>query len=107
MSAIGARDGTVDSDTVLPASRLHVRFPMVSEFFIDRILRLHCGPEIDSAANSNEYQEYFLGCKGGWYIGLTTLPPSHASRPEIWELQPPGTPWASNRPVYSFLYLYL
>jgi hypothetical protein len=32
-------------------------------------------PAIDSASNRNEYQEYFLGGKGGQFVGLTTLPP--------------------------------
>ena len=39
----------------------------------------------------NEYQEYFLGGKGGRCVGLTTLPPSFADCLEIWEPQPPGT----------------
>jgi len=26
----------------------------------------HCDPGVDSASNRNEYQEYFLGGKGGW-----------------------------------------
>jgi len=30
-----------------------------------------------------EYQEYFLGGKGGRCVGLTTLPPSCADRLEI------------------------
>jgi len=34
---------------------------------------LYCGPEVDSASNRNEYQEYFLGGKGGLCVGLTTL----------------------------------
>jgi len=46
---------------------------------------------VDSASNRNEYQEYFLGGKGGWCIGLTTLPPSCANFLEIWEPQPSGT----------------
>jgi len=33
----------------------------------------------------------FLGGKGGWCVGLTTLPPSCADCLEIWEPQPPGT----------------
>jgi hypothetical protein len=33
---------------------------------------------VDSASNKNEYQEYFLGGKGGRCVGLTTLPPSCA-----------------------------
>ena len=41
--------------------------------------------------NRNEYQEYFLGGKGGRCVGLTTLPPSCADCLEIWEPQPPGT----------------
>jgi hypothetical protein len=43
------------------------------------------------ASNRNEYQEYFLGGKGGRCVGLTTLPPSCADCLEIWEPQPPGT----------------
>jgi hypothetical protein len=45
---------------------------------------------VDSASNRNEYQEYFLGGKGGRCVGLTTLPPSGADCLEIWEPQPPG-----------------
>jgi hypothetical protein len=40
--------------------------------------------------NRNEYQEYFVGGKCGWFIGLTTIPPSCAECLEIWEPQPPG-----------------
>jgi hypothetical protein len=39
----------------------------------------------------NEYQEYFLGGKGGRCGGRTTLPPSCADCLEIWEPQPPET----------------
>jgi len=39
----------------------------------------------------NEYQEYFLGGKGGRFLGLTTLPPSCADCLEMWEPQLPGT----------------
>jgi hypothetical protein len=36
----------------------------VSGYFIDiRSFRSHYGPEVDSAFNRNEYQEYFLGVK--------------------------------------------
>jgi hypothetical protein len=31
-----------------------------------------------SASNRNEYQEYFLGCNGGRFLRLTTLPLSRA-----------------------------
>ena len=51
----------------------------------------HCGPEVVSVFNRNEYQEYFLGSKGYRCVGLTTLPPSCADCHEIWEPQPPGT----------------
>jgi hypothetical protein len=37
---------------------------MVSlDFFIDIILPAALWPEVDSASNRNEYQEYFLGVK--------------------------------------------
>ena len=39
----------------------------------------------------HEYDEYFLGGKGGRCLGLTTLPPSRAECLEIWEPQPPKT----------------
>ena len=45
-------------------------------------------------SNRNEYQEYFLGGKGGWCVGLTTLPLSCADCLGIWEPQSPGTLWA-------------
>jgi len=36
----------------------------VSGFFIYiKSFRTHCGPEVDSASNRNEYQEHFLGVK--------------------------------------------
>jgi len=82
----GVRGGAFGWDTALQVGRSRVRFPMVSlEFFIDIILRPHYGPGVDSASNRNEYQEYFLGDKGGRSIGLTTLPPSCADCHEIWE----------------------
>ena len=52
--------------------------------------RPHYGPEVDSASKRNEDQEYFLEGKGGWCVGLTTLPPSCADCLEIWEPQTPG-----------------
>jgi hypothetical protein len=33
------------------------------EIFIDIILPAAYGPEVDSASNRNEYQDYFLGAK--------------------------------------------
>ena len=46
---------------------------------------LHYGPGVDSASPRNEYQEYFLGNKGGRCVSLTTLPPLCADCLEIWE----------------------
>ena len=44
----------------------------VSGFFIDiKSFRSHYGPGVDSASNRNEYQEYFLGGKGGRCVRLT------------------------------------
>jgi hypothetical protein len=58
----------------------------------------HYGPGVDSDSNRNEYQEYFLGDKGGRCAGLTTLPPSRADCLEIWETQLLGSLRAC--PVY-------
>ena len=38
--------------------------------------RPHYGPGVDSTSRRNEYQEYFLGGKGGRSAGLANLPPS-------------------------------
>ena len=65
--------------------------------------RPHCDRGVDSASNGNEYQEYFLEGKCGRCVRLTTLPPSFADCPEIWEPQPPATQWACNRPVMGLL----
>jgi hypothetical protein len=81
-----ARGGAVGWGTALQTGTSRVRFQMVSlEFFIDIIV------SVDSASNRNEYQECFLGGKGGRCVGLTTLPPSCADYLKIWEPQPPGT----------------
>ena len=51
----------------------------VNTFFIDiKSFRSHYGPGVDSASKRNEYQQYFLGGKGGRCVRLTTLPPSCA-----------------------------
>jgi len=65
---------------VLQIGRSLVPSQMVSlEFFTDiKSFRSHCGPGVDSASNRNEYQEYFLGGKGGRCVRLTILPPSSA-----------------------------
>ena len=61
------------------------------KFSLTYSFRSHYGTGIDSASKRNEYQEYFLGVKGGRCVGLTTLPPSCAHCLEIWEPQPSGT----------------
>ena len=60
-------------------------------FSLTQSFRPYCGPGVDSASNRNEYQEYFLGGKGGRCVGLTTLPRSRADCLEILEPEPPGT----------------
>jgi len=52
---------------------------------------------VDSTSNRYGYQEYFLGGKGGWGTGLTTLPPSYIDCLKIWEPQLSGSLRASNR----------
>jgi len=83
---------------MLQIGRSLVRSQLVSlEFFIHiKSFWSHYGPGIDSASNRNEYQEYFLGSKGGRCIGMTTLPSSCANCREIWEPQSPGALWACN-----------
>jgi len=64
---------------------------------------LHYGPGVDSASNRNEYQEYFLGGKGGRCVKVTALPSSCAVAMKSGNLnflepsgplQLPGTLWA-------------
>ena len=47
-------------------------------FSLTKSFRSHYGPGVDSASNGNEYQEHFLGGKGGRCVGLTILPTSCA-----------------------------
>jgi hypothetical protein len=63
----------------------------IADGVIDIILLAALWPWGNSASNRNKYQEYFLGGKGSWSIGLTTLPPSCADCHRIWKPQPPGT----------------
>jgi len=53
----------------------------------------HYGPGVDSASSRNEYQEYFLGGKGGRCVDLTNLPPSCDDFLEIGESQTPAILW--------------
>ena len=72
-------------------------------FFIDiKFFRSHYGPGVDSASNRNEYQEYFLGGKGGRCVGLTTLPFScNLGNVTSWN------PLGHSRPVTGLLYICL
>ena len=76
----------------------------VSGFFIDiKSFRSHYGPGVDSASNRNEYQEYFLGGKGGRCVRLIILPQSCAvvtKSGNLIFLEPSG-------PVMGLIYLYL
>ena len=69
------------------------------------------GPGVDSALNKNEYQEYFLGGKGGRCVRLTTLPPSCAAVMKSENrnfLEPSGPLQACNgTALLFFLTLYL
>jgi len=75
-------------------------------FFIDKSLSPQHGPRVYSATNRNEYQEYFLGGKGGLCLELTILSISCAECLEIWEPQHPGTLWASNRTGLVLLFFF-
>ena len=52
---------------------------------------------VDSASNTHECQEYFLGGNDGRCVGLTTLPFSCAECHEIWKPQPAGALGACTR----------
>jgi len=82
---------------------------MVSlEFFIDlKSFRSHYGPGVDSASNINEYQEHFLGGKGGRCVRLTNLPPSCAvvmKSGNLNFLEPSGPLQACNGTAFPYLY---
>ena len=63
---------------------------------------------VDSASNRNEYQEHFLGGKGGRCVRLTTLPPSCAvvmKSGNLNFLEPSGPFQACNGTALPFFYL--
>jgi hypothetical protein len=86
---IGVRGGAVDWGTALQAGRSRARFSGI--FHWHNPSGRTMAPEVDSCSKSNEYQEYFLGGKGGRCVGLTTLPPACSACLEIWEPHPLGT----------------
>jgi len=59
---------------------------------------MHNGPGVDPALNRNEYQEYYMGGRGGQLEGLTTLPPS-CGEWKCGNLNLFGTLRTCNRPV--------
>jgi len=74
-------------------------------FHWHKSLRSHYGPGVDSASNRNEYQQHFLGGKGGRCVRLTIY---HHPMPLSRNL---GTltswnPLGHFRPVTGLLYLY-
>jgi len=75
---------------------------MSLEFFIDTIL------PIDPVSNRNEYQENFLGGKGGWCVRLTNLPLSCADCLKSWSfdlLEPSGPAIGLYRDCFNFIHL--
>ena len=79
--------------TALQTGRSRVRFPMVSLEFCHwhnpsgRTMTLGSTQSLTEMSTRN----ISLGGKGGWWVGLTTLPPSCADCLGICEPQPPGT----------------
>ena len=74
-------------------------------FFIDiKYFWSHYGPEVHSASNRNEYQEYFLGGNGGRCVRLTTYHhPVPLSRNLATLIS--WNPLGLSRPVMGQLYL--
>ena len=64
----------------------------------------HCATAI--LEKKREYQEYFLGSKGGRCLGLTTLTPLCADCLEIWKVSNSWIPQGLSRPVMGLLYLF-
>jgi hypothetical protein len=61
---------------MLQAERSRVLIPMRSLDFSVDLTQPHYGPGVDSASNSNKYQESSWGLKDGRRVRLTTPPPS-------------------------------
>jgi hypothetical protein len=71
-------------------------------FSLTQSFRPHCVPGVDSASNRNEYQEYFLGGKGGRCVFLTILPPSYAAYLECLGAPNSCIPQGLSRPVMGW-----
>jgi hypothetical protein len=77
-------------------------------FSLTQSFRSHYGPGGVSASNRNEYQEHFLGGKGGWCVRLTTLPPFctfFMKSRNLNFLEPSGPPQACNGTALPLPYL--
>ena len=100
---MGDRSGTVVK--VLCYKSVGRWFDGFGGFFIDiKSFRSHYGPGVDSASNRNEYQEYFLGVKGGRCVRLTTYHhpvPLSRNLGALTSWNPLGV----SRPVIGLLYL--
>ena len=83
---------------------------MVAGSILDGVIGIfQYGPGVESACNRNEYQEYFLGGKGGRCVGLSTLPPSFFECLEIWEphlVEPSGPVQTCNGIVLTFFFFF-
>ena len=77
-------------------------------YFIDiKSFRSHYGPGVDAAFNRNEYEEHFLGGKGGRCVRLDNLPPSCAvvtKSGSLNFLEPSGPLWACNGDCFTFTF---
>jgi hypothetical protein len=60
------------------------------KFLLTQSFRPHYNTGVVSASNRNDYQEYLLGGKGGWGVGLN-LPTLCADCLEIWKSHLPET----------------
>jgi len=80
-------------------------------FFIDiKSFRSHYCLGVDSASNRNEYQEHFLGVRGGRCVRLTTLPPFWAivmKSGNLNFLEPSGPLQACDWTALPFIYIYI
>jgi len=84
------RDSIPGPSSPQPVAAYRIYYYLFRYNTIENSFRPHYAPGVDSTSKRNEYQEYFLGGKGGRCLGMTTLPPSCADCLEIWEPQPSG-----------------
>ena len=76
------------------------------EFLSTWSFRPHCNVAVERVFNGNEYQEHFLGGKGGWFLGLTPFSPSCAHCLEILGPSVFRKPKGLSRPVRGQLYCF-